>query len=138
MSVAELYPWLKALHVASALTFVGGVLAAAVFLAAASEGTAAMTGAARAVWRWDQAVTTPAMLFTWGLGLALAISGNWFAETWLWAKLVFVIVLSGVHGVQSGQLRGLAGGTAVRSLRMTLIILGSTLVIAILAVVKPA
>ena len=136
--MAEIYPWLKALHVTSALTFVGGVLAAAVFLAAAGEDAEVMTGAARAVWRWDQVVTTPAMLFTWGLGLALAISGSWFAETWLWAKLAFVIVLSGVHGVQSGQLRGLAGGSAVRSLRMTPIILGSTLVIAILAVVKPA
>ncbi len=96
-----------------------------------------MTGAARPVWRWDQVVTTPAMLLVWGFGIALAISGHWFAEIWLWAKLIFVIVLSGIHGVQSGRLRRLAGGTAARPLRTAPIILGSILVIAILAVVKP-
>lgn len=133
----ELYAWLKALHVASALTFVGGVLATSVFLTAADAESADITGAARVMRRWDQAVTTPAMLLVWGFGFTLALSGNWFGEVWLWAKLVFVIALSGIHGIQSGRLRRLAGGADVDPLRAVPIILASILVIAILAVVKP-
>lgn len=139
MSPADLYPWLKALHVAAALGFVGGVLAVSVFLAATfaeAEG-AAVPALARAVRRWDQAVTTPAMLLVWAFGLALAVTGHWLADIWLQAKLVFVVVLSGLHGVQSGRLRRLAGGASVPSLRSAPFVMACVLAIAVLAVVKP-
>lgn len=132
MSIGDIYPWLKAFHVAAALTFVGGVLAVSVFLNASTD-----AAAARAVRCWDQAVTTPAMLLVWALGLTLALTGNWFADFWLQAKLVLVIVLSGIHGVQSGRLRRLVGGNAVPALRTNYIVLACIVVIAVLAVVKP-
>jgi len=137
MSLAELYPWLKALHVASAVIFAGGVLAVSVFLAAAPVDLENSSSFARMVRRWDQAVTMPAMLLVWAFGLTLAVTGHWFSEFWLQAKLAFVLVLSGIHGIQSGRLRRLAGGTAVQSLRSSSIILGCIVVIAVLAVVKP-
>ena len=130
------YAWLKALHVAAAVTFAAGVLGAAVFLAAAQPGQAET---ARAIHRWDRTVTTPAMLLVWTLGLTLALIGGWFHDGWLFAKLMFVVALSGVHGVQSAKLRRLAGGVAAGgSPRLVApLVIGVMVAIAILAVVKP-
>ena len=137
MIVGEVYPWLKALHVAAALAFVGGVLAVSVVLAALPADPATASPFVRGVRRWDQMVTTPAMLLVWTLGLILATSGHWFAETWLQIKLVFVLILSGLHGVQSGRLRRLAAGSAVRPLRTAPVVLACATVIALMAVAKP-
>ena len=101
------YTWLKALHVAAAMIFVSGVLGVAMFLNAAGSDDADL---ARKVRGWDQQVTTPAMLLVWALGLSLGLMGEWFRNGWLIAKLVFVIALSGMHGVQSAKLRQMAGG----------------------------
>lgn len=137
MNLAEVYPWLKALHVAAALMFVAGVLAVSVFLGSLPLDTAALAPTARGVRRWDQAVTTPAMLLVWALGLTLALAGHWFADAWLQAKLVFVLVLSGLHGIQSGRLRRLAGGAPVGKLRTAPLVIGCAVAIALLAVAKP-
>ena len=137
MNLAELYPWLKALHVAAALAFVGGVLAVSVFLAAVPLGATSATPIARGVRRWDQVVTTPAMLLVWALGLTLATMGHAFADGWLQAKLLFVLILSGLHGVQSGRLRRLAGGTSLAPSRNPPLVIGCAVIIAVLAVAKP-
>ena len=138
MSLGELYPWLKALHVAAVLTFVGGVLGVSVLLQAFPAGEAVAAPFARAVRRWDHAVITPAMLLTWGLGLTLATSGHWFAAGWLQIKLVLVLALSGLHGVQSGRLRRIAQGGESRPLNLTLVVVACTTLIAMLAVAKPS
>ena len=137
MNLAELYPWLKALHVASALIFVGGVFSLSMFLAAASAEPATHAPLARAIRRWDQAVTTPAMLLVWAFGVMLASSGGWFSNGWLQAKLVLVVALSAIHGIQSGRLRRLSGGSAAPALRLFPLVLGCVIGIAALAVVKP-
>lgn len=136
MTLTELYPWLKALHVAAVLIFVGGVLGVSVFLAAASDDLAGVP-LAQQIRRWDQAVTTPAMLVAWAFGLTLALGGSWLSSGWLQAKLVFVVALSAVHGMQSGGLRRLAGGATSRPLRLMPAILGCVIAIAVLAVAKP-
>lgn len=137
MSLDALYPWLKALHVAAALAFVGGVLAVSVFLRAASDGGELAAPIARRVRRWDRTVTTPAMLLVWALGLTLATTGQWFAAGWLQAKLALVLILSGLHGVQSGRLRRAAGGAPSRPMPAAGIAIACAVGIAILAVVKP-
>ncbi len=130
------YAWLKAFHVAAAITFFAGVLGAAVFLGAAQPGHAETV---RAIHRWDRTVTTPAMLLVWTLGLTLALVGGWFRDGWLFAKLVFVVALSGVHGMQSAKLRRLAGGvaTAAPSRLVAPLVVGFAIAIAIPVVVKP-
>ena len=137
MSVAEVYPWLKALHVAAALAFTGGVLAVSMFLAAVPAGDVGAVSVARGIRRWDRAVTTPSMLLVWALGLTLAMTGHWFADGWLQAKLAVVLVLSGLHGVQSGRLRRLVGGNAIPPLRTTPVAIACAVAIALLAVAKP-
>lgn len=134
--IPDPYAWLKALHVAAAITFAGGILSVAVFLAAAGPGC---TEAARALHRWDRRATTPAMLLVWALGLTLALMGGWLREGWMVAKLALVVALSGAHGVQSAKLRRLAGGVpagASPGLAAPLIV-GFVVAIAVLVVVKP-
>lgn len=136
MTLALLYPWLKALHVASAMIFTGGVIGVSMFLAAAGAEPASAPVAQR-IRRWDQAVTTPAMLLVWSLGLIMAINGGWLADGWLRAKLVLVVLLSAVHGRQSGKLRRLSSGAAVVSPPLLPLILGGMVGIAVLAIMKP-
>ena len=69
-------------------------------LPAAEELTLDQRHAVSAVRAWDQWLTTPAMLLVWGLGLTLALSQGWFFSHWLQVKLVFVLALSALHGVQ--------------------------------------
>jgi uncharacterized membrane protein len=133
------YPWLKALHIAAAVTFVGGLLLEAVVLAAAEVSPPAHF--IRAVRAWDHRVTGPALVLVWALGLTMAAQGHWFRSIWLLAKLAIVLALSALHGVQSGALRRLAGGLDVRPRRSVPpaapAILAALVVVVLLAVLKP-
>ena len=137
------YLWLKALHVAAAITFVAGVLATALLLTLSPGGEAWSRDRQPIVHglrTWHSRVTTPAMLIVWALGIALALEGGWFAHQWLQAKLVLVLALSAVHGVHSGALRRLAGGSVLCPRRLWpggLLIVGLAAGIAVLAVTKP-
>ncbi len=142
MTFHDVYPWFAGLHVASALLFVGGLIAETVFLSTLPEARAldpAQRRAVSAVRAWDRRVTTPAMLLVWALGLTLAVMQGWFSSHWLQAKLVFVVVLSALHGVQSGTLRRLAGGTggARKQTVPIFVIVICAVLIAVLAVAKP-
>jgi protoporphyrinogen IX oxidase len=143
VNAAALYPWLKALHVAAAITFVAGVLAALVTLRPLlGDNTTSQeeSGTVRSLRAWHREVTTPAMLIVWAFGIVLALQGGWFTALWLQAKLALVVVLSAIHGVQSGALRRLAGGSALRlpglrsSARLTIVLVAG---IVILAIIKP-
>lgn len=132
------YLWLKAVHVAAVLIFIGGLLSQSLGVAAGARGDART---AVFVSRWDRAVTQPAMLLVWLSGPLIAVEGGWFASLWLWAKLAFVLALTGLHGVQSGRLRRLrnGGGTGAdaRPFAIAVFIAFSTAMIALLAVGKP-
>ncbi|MCX4198999.1 CopD family protein [Methylobacterium organophilum] len=139
MILADAYPWLKALHVACALLFVGGVVASGLLLAAGHAATDAdrITPVAMVLRRWDRAVTVPAMLGVWAFGIGLAISGGWFTFGWLQAKLLLVMILSAIHGLQSGRIRRLVAGQDYRSSPTSALVAPTVVAIAILAVIKP-
>jgi uncharacterized membrane protein len=137
MAFAELYLWLKALHVASAMLFAGGIVLVTVVLNASAAPSAPDSEWLQRVRRWDRLVTSPALLLVWALGLTLAITGERFSDLWLQAKLVFVVVLSGLHGLQSGRLRRLAAGASSPVINSGAIVVGSIVAIAILAVTRP-
>lgn len=101
------YSLLKVLHmIAAGLTVIGLLLSA---FTVANPPPAERLSALR---RWDRFVTGPALVAVWILGVLLAIEGHWFPSGWLPAKLVFVLILSALHGMQSGGLRRLAQGQA--------------------------
>lgn len=139
------YLWFKALHVTAVIAWMGGMLVLAVTYARLAAIPGPRDAAAQAmiatVRRWDGRVTAPAMALTWALGILLAVQGGLFSAPWLSAKLLFVLVLSALHGVLSGRLRRLGEDPAQSppaALRFTgVFVLASVLVIAILVVVKP-
>jgi putative membrane protein len=138
MNVAIYYPWLKALHVASVLIFFGGVVSVGVFLHMVTTDSPGIRTLAADIRRWDHIVTTPAMLLVWALGLGIGGAGHWFNAPWLSVKLVFVVILSAVHGMQSGRLRRICQGASIRPLHASLpVAVTCAVIIAILAVAKP-
>ncbi|MEG3152626.1 CopD family protein [Sphingomonas sp. ZT3P38] len=130
------YLWLKAMHVAAVLIFIGGLFAQSFAVSGQRDG-----GTVALVSGWDRRVTVPAMLLVWLTGATIAAEGAWFGSPWLWAKLAFVLALTGLHGVQSGRLRRLRRGETVESRVRTgyiaAFLAGSVAVIALLVVVKP-
>jgi len=140
-----MYLWLKAAHVASVLLFVGGTFAMLLAVAALGmrqSGETDPAGSLRAAVRWwDARVTLPAMVAAWGTGLGIAMAGAWFPSGWLIAKLVFVFLLSGLHGVLSGRLRRFDPQGTPASTRpaphLAALTLASVLGIVVLAIVKP-
>jgi protoporphyrinogen IX oxidase len=142
----DVYLWLKALHVAAAMTWIGGMVGAAlalgIFFASNGEADDAdRLTALRVVRRWDDRVTSPAMLLVWVLGLSLALQGGWFGAFWLTIKLALVLALSALHGILSGSLRRLtrAGPRSFPSgLRhVPMLTLAGAAAIIILVIVKP-
>lgn len=140
-----MYLWLKAAHVASVLLFVGGTLTLLLAGAALGARTAAETDRASslraAVRWWDARVTLPAMVAAWGFGLWIAVSGGWFANGWLQAKLVLVVLISGLHGALAGRLRRVDLQALPASVKppplIAVLALTSILGIVVLAIVKP-
>lgn len=103
-----IYLSIKALHVASVITFVSGLLVLA--LCAATDNLATL----RATRRWDRQVTTPALALVWITGLTIALMGHWFGAGWLTAKLLLVVFLSALHGTLAGLLRRAERNDTVR------------------------
>jgi len=141
-----MYDWIKALHVVFVLLFAGGLVAllvASMALGKRDPTAEDQSSKLRAtVRKWDMWVSQPALGGVWVFGLWAAFSGGWFTEPWLQIKLVFVLILSGLHGNLAGRLRRLdLTATQARSIVpspiVTATILVSFVVIAVMAVVKP-
>jgi putative membrane protein len=110
------YLLIKSLHVVAIVTWVGGMIAA--ILVVGRRQVAPLTQdqppdqsqSLGVVRRWDRCVTTPAMIFAWGLGMTMAVQAGWLGSGWLTIKLVFAVVLSALHGLVSGALRRTGAG----------------------------
>lgn len=113
-----LYLIVKALHVVAIVAWTGGMLLMALLLASLqlTHGPFVFPQALLVTLRrWDRRITTPAMVLVWVLGLALSLRGHWFGAAWLTAKLLLVLALSALHGIQVGTLRRylIADGTRI-------------------------
>ncbi|AKZ63197.1 hypothetical protein F506_11420 [Herbaspirillum hiltneri N3] len=140
-----MYLWIKAFHVASVVTWIGGMLIMALALQtlqkATLERSAAELRLLKAVRRWDQRVTSPAMGLAWVLGVALVYFGGWHAAGWLVVKLVFVLLLSALHGIQSGYVRRLADAPEQEASALLknsgALTIAAVVIIALMVVAKP-
>jgi putative membrane protein len=140
----QLYLWLKAIHIAAAMTWTSGIVVAGLAVAT-RPARADLAATQEARWldpirRWDRRVTLPAMLLVWALGLTMAKQAGWFSSPWLMIKLAIVATLAVLHGVLSGRLHRLdrdAGPlpAALRHAAPATIL--AVAMIAILAVTKP-
>lgn len=138
-----LYLLTKSFHLAAVLTWVAGMLALAVTLAAQRAHGAPASGQPllAAIYRWDRYITTPALGLVWVLGIALLVMGGWYSAPWLWAKFAIVFVLSGIHGNQSASLRRLLAGQVAQLPASVRWVPGFTIAaitsVALLVILKP-
>jgi protoporphyrinogen IX oxidase len=96
------YGWAKAFHIIAVIAWMAGMLYLPrlfVYHCVAKPGSEQSETFKVMERRLLRAIINPAMIATWLLGLGLAWSGGWFTAYWLDAKLVLVLLLSGVHGL---------------------------------------
>ena len=139
-----MYDWLKALHVIAVIAWMAGMLYLPrlfVYHCEAQPGSKQSETFKVMERRLLKAIVNPAMIAAWLLGLGLAWQGGWFAAHWLQAKLVLVLLLSGVHGLLARWVRDFAADANRNSQKFYRIIneVPAILMVAIviLAVVKP-
>ena len=139
-----MYEWLKAFHVIAIIAWMAGMLYLPrlfVYHCEAEPGSQQSETFKVMERRLLTAIINPAMVASWALGLWLAWSGGWYAAGWLHAKILLVLVLSGVHGFLARCVRDFAADRNRHSQKFyriinevpTVLMIG----IVILVVVKP-
>ncbi|WP_164901811.1 CopD family protein [Neorhizobium lilium] len=134
-----LYFVIKALHIVSDFLLIGGMLINAFVIGMVPP--TIRVGVITALRRYDRIVTTAALAGAWIFGLWLIFGWVGFSQGWLHAKLVFVVLLSALHGMQQASMRRMEADPKLDPnafVRAGIpIILVSTLVVICLAVIKP-
>ena len=95
-----LYEILKALHIVAVIAWMAGLLYLPrlfVYHAEAGPGTPQSETFKVMERRLLRAIMNPAMIAVWLFGFLLAWQGNWWMAPWFHAKLLLVVLLSGVH-----------------------------------------
>ena len=139
-----MYDWLKAFHVVAVIAWMAGLLylpRLMVYHADAEPGSRQSETFKVMERRLLKAITTPAMIASWALGLILVYQGGWLASGWFHAKLLLVLLLSAYHGLMAGWTRAFAEDRNARPARFyrvmnevpTLLMIG----IVVLVIVKP-
>jgi putative membrane protein len=139
-----MYEWIKALHIVAVISWMAGMLYLPrlfVYHCEAEIGSKQSETFKVMEWRLLKAIINPAMIVTWLAGIYLAWAGHWYLSGWLHLKILFVLVLSGVHGFFVRCVRAFAGDRNTYSQKFyrifnevpTILMIG----IVILVVVKP-
>ncbi len=98
-----MYEWLKAFHLIAVMSWMAGLLYLPrlfVYHSDAEKGSDKSETFKVMERRLLKAIMTPAMIVSWGLGLALIWLSGWdwvAASGWFHIKVVLVVVLSGFH-----------------------------------------
>ena len=142
-----MYEWVKALHVISVIAWMAGMLYLPrlfVYHCAAEKDSVQSETFKAMERRLLKAIINPAMIAAWVFGLTMIWLMGWEAfraAGWLHAKLVFVLVMSGVHGLFVRWVKDFAADRNVHSARFYRIVneIPTVLLIAIviLVTVKP-
>jgi len=100
---AEVYPWIKALHIVAVISWMAGLLYLPrlfVYHCGAEPGSDKSETFKVMEQRLLKVIMRPAMIASWALGLfLLSIPGlvDWTGEFWIYGKLALVVGLTGVH-----------------------------------------
>ena len=139
-----LYLWIKALHVISVIAWMAGMFyLPRLFVyhcdvAIGSDQSELFKVMERRLLR---AIINPAMVFSWVFGLWIAWEGFAFKGSWLHAKLLAVILLSGFHGYLSKSVRDFGSDRNLHTARywrmMNEVPTVLMFIIVILVIVKP-
>ena len=115
------YNAVQALHVLSIIAWMAGLLYLPrlfVYHSAATPGGEAEAAFTVMERRLLKGITTPAMIAAYVFGIALlAMQPAWVDDGWLWAKLVLVLGMSGMHGYYAKARKGFEAGERPKSER---------------------
>ena len=118
--MTDLGLWLKALHIMAFAAWMAGLWYLPrlfVYHHEVGPGSEASERFKVMERRLLRAITTPAMVATWGFGIALAtVAGSW-DDGWLHVKLALVLGLSGAHGMMARYVRAFAADARPRDAR---------------------
>lgn len=136
--------WIKALHVFAVISWMAGMLYLPrlfVYHAEAGAGTPQAETFKVMERRLLKGIMLPSMIVTWAAGLWLAWSSFAFQGGWLHAKILLVVILSGLHGYLSASTKRFAADRNVKSPKFWRIVNEVPAVIlaliVILVIVKP-
>lgn len=143
-TLAEWYPWLKALHIIAVIAWMAGMLYLPRLFVYHTEVPAGSAESERfkvMERRLLRAIINPAMAATWIFGLMLAEALQAWGELWFQVKFVLLIAMSAMHGFLSRWRKDFAADRNTRPARFyrlmnevpTLLMIG----IVILVAVKP-
>jgi len=101
----EYYLWIKALHIIAAISWMAGMLYLPrlfVYHVGVEKGSDLSETLKTMERRLLKFIMSPAMGATWVFGLLMLYSNPLLLEQgWVHAKLLFILVLSGIHGIFS-------------------------------------
>lgn len=112
--LADAYLWVKAFHMIAVISWMAGMLYLPrlfVYHCDAAVGSSESDTFKVMEQRLLRVITTPAMIVAWVFGLLLAITPGIISmpgSGWFHAKLLFVLVLTGVHGFLAKTVRDFA------------------------------
>lgn len=139
------YALIKDLHFTAISLFLLGMCVALVLLAI--YGPRSFDDRARVLSRFRAVpfrLVGLALVFAWGFGVWMIVKGGWISWGWLQAKLVLVLLISGLYEMVSAQLRRAASEedyqppAGLRKLSlMVLVFVGLVLAILYLVFAKP-
>ena len=111
------YLWIKAFHVIAVISWMAGMLYLPrlfVYHCDAPKDSIQSETFKVMERRLLNAIIKPAMAVTWILGIVLVWQGGWISSGWLHAKILLVLILSGVHGFLSKTVKTFAADANVR------------------------
>jgi len=138
------YEWIKAFHILTVISWMAALLylpRLMVYHCAAETGSKQSETFKVMERRLLRYIANPAMVAAWATGLWLMLEGGLSQANWMYGKLLLVIVLSALHGLNAKWVKDFAADRNRRSSRFyrivneapTLLMIG----IVVLAVVKP-
>ena len=114
--LANLYPWIKSLHVIAVISWMAGMLYLPRLFVYHVETDPKHINLDETIVKWEylllKRIINPAMIVTWICGILLILTPgiiDW-SSGWFHVKLTFVILMSAYHGWMSGQRKKLAAG----------------------------
>ena len=105
------YDWVKALHVVAIISWMAGMLYLPrlfVYHSDAEKGSQQSETFKVMEHRLLRVIINPAMVVSWIAGLWLAWQAGVWKQGWFHGKLLLVLLLSGVHGYLSAEVRAFA------------------------------
>ena len=99
-----MYLWLKAFHIIAVISWMAGLLYLPrlfVYHTMAKPGSEQSETFKVMERRLLKFIMLPAMIVSWGLGIAMILQGHLLTVPWFQAKLVAVLALSAMHGLLS-------------------------------------